>query len=85
MEAGNDEPMQGIELATLFERYAPGILAYIRMHIPFPADAEDIVVEVFLAALENKRFASLSETACKGCRWFMLLQVTEKYKHEAIT
>jgi RNA polymerase sigma-70 factor (ECF subfamily) len=63
MQADREEAQAGLELAALFERYAPGMLAYMRMHIPSPADAEDLVVEVFLAALENKRFASLSERA----------------------
>ncbi len=63
MQADSDEAQAGLELAALFERYAPGMLAYMRMHAPSPADAEDLVVEVFLAALESKSFASLSERA----------------------
>lgn len=69
MQAHSDEVQQGAELAVLFERYAPGMLAYMRMHIPCPADAEDLVVEVFLAALENERFAALSERAQAHWLW----------------
>ena len=61
MQVPGDKPQRRAELATLFEQYAPGILAYVRMHIPLAEDAEDIVVEVFLAALENGHFASLGE------------------------
>lgn len=61
MQLHSDKQRRKTELAILFEQYAPGLLAYVRMHVPSPEDAEDIVVEVFLAALENRRFASLAE------------------------
>ncbi len=49
------------EMALLYRKYAPGLLAYVRMHITSIEDAEDLVVEVFMAALENAKFAMLSE------------------------
>ena len=49
------------EMALLYRNYAPGLLAYVRVHIPSIEDAEDLVVEVFTAALENAKFAALSE------------------------
>ncbi len=49
------------EMALLYRKYAPGLLAYVRMHITSIEDAEDLVVEVFMAALENAKFAALSE------------------------
>ena len=49
------------EIALLYRKYAPGLLAYVRMHITSVEDAEDLVVEVFMAALENAKFAALSE------------------------
>lgn len=49
------------ELAFLYDQYAPAILAYVQVHVPSREDAEDIVVEVFLAALENAKFFMLSE------------------------
>jgi RNA polymerase sigma factor (sigma-70 family) len=49
------------EMALLYRKYAPGMLTYVRMRVPSPEDAEDLVVEVFLAALENAKFAVLSE------------------------
>ena len=49
------------ELALLYRKHAPGLLAYVRMHITSVEDAEDLVVEVFMAALENAKFAALSE------------------------
>src|SRR6266568_1065959 len=48
--------------AQLYRRYAPGILAYLRRHLPTQEDAEDLLLEVFLAALEYEpRLASSSE------------------------
>src|SRR5258707_15856929 len=49
------------EMALLYRKYAPGLLTYVRMRIPSPEDAEDLVVEVFVAAIENAKFAALSE------------------------
>lgn len=49
------------EMALLYRKYAPGLLTYVRMRVPSPEDAEDLVVEVFVAALENAKFAALSE------------------------
>lgn len=49
-------------LATLYQRHAPTILAYIRRHVPCAEDAEDVLLDVFLAALEhNTAFLHLEE------------------------
>lgn len=57
------------EMALLYRRYAPGLLTYVRMHVPTPEDAEDLVVDVFLAALEQANFATLSEKAKQLWLW----------------
>src|SRR5215469_17849042 len=49
------------EMARLYRKYAPGVLTYVRLRVPSPEDAEDLVVEVFVAALESAKFAALSE------------------------
>ena len=49
------------EMTLLYRKHAPGLLAYVRMHITSAEDAEDLLVEVFMAALENKKIATLSE------------------------
>jgi len=36
-------------------------MTYVRRHVPAREDAEDIVLEVFLAVLEHKELAQLSE------------------------
>jgi RNA polymerase sigma factor (sigma-70 family) len=49
------------EIELLYRKYAPGMLTYVRMRITSEEDAEDLMVEVFVAALENAKFAALSE------------------------
>ena len=57
------------EMALLYRKYAPAMLTYVRMHITSREDAEDLVVEVFLAAIENAKFAALSEKAKQLWLW----------------
>ncbi len=40
-------------VAKLYQHYAPTILSYIRKHVTCPEDAEDVLLDVFLAALEH--------------------------------
>src|SRR6266487_3200183 len=61
MQVNRDIALAEQEIALLYRKYAPGLLAYVRMHITSVEDAEDLVVEVFMAALENAKFAMLSE------------------------
>ena len=61
MQVNRDIALAEQEMALLYRKYAPGLLAYVRMHITSIEDAEDLVVEVFMAALENAKFAMLSE------------------------
>src|SRR5260221_8870170 len=48
-------------IAALYQRHAPGILTFIRRHIPSREDAEDALLEVFLAALESEKLDALNE------------------------
>lgn len=57
------------EIALLYRQYAPGILAYVRNHLTSQEDAEDLVVEVFMAAMESATFAPLSEKAKQLWLW----------------
>src|SRR5260221_10687238 len=61
MQASRHTARAQQEMALLFRKYAPGLLTYVRMRVPSPEDAEDLVVEVFLAALAQATFAALSE------------------------
>jgi RNA polymerase sigma factor (sigma-70 family) len=57
------------EMARLYRNYAPGLLRYVRLHLHAPEDAEDLVVEVFLAALQHAQFGALSEDAKQLWLW----------------
>jgi RNA polymerase sigma-70 factor (ECF subfamily) len=45
--------------AELYQRTAPVLLAYLLRQISSREDAEDLLLEVFLAALENEKFRAL--------------------------
>jgi RNA polymerase sigma-70 factor (ECF subfamily) len=48
-------------IAALYQSHAPSILTFIRRHIPSREDAEDILLEVFLAALESEKLGAFNE------------------------
>ena len=48
-QSGENEPPS----ARLYQEHAPAIFAYIRLRIATREEAEDILLDVFLAALEN--------------------------------
>lgn len=47
--------------AVLYDRYAASILAYARLHTLSLEDAEDVMLEVFTATLEQEKLAMLTE------------------------
>jgi RNA polymerase sigma factor (sigma-70 family) len=47
--------------ALLYQHYAPVIFAYLRRHVNSWEDAEDLLLEVFLAALEHNQFCAVPE------------------------
>ena len=69
MQANRQMTQVEQEMALLYRKYAPGMLIYVRMRVPSPEDAEDLVVEVFMAALEQAKFAELSEKAKQLWLW----------------
>ena len=46
---------------TLYDRYAASIFAYARLYVPSWQDAEDLTLEVFLAALEHDNLSGLTD------------------------
>ena len=58
-----------VSMAALYQQYAPAIFTYLLRHISSEEDAEDILVEVFLAALESERFSLLPEKAQLAWLW----------------
>jgi len=48
-------------IAELYQRHVYTLLHTIRRSVPTREDAEDVLLEVFIAAIENKALAGLSE------------------------
>jgi RNA polymerase sigma factor (sigma-70 family) len=53
--------LEDTPMGRLYQRHWLGLFAAIRQSIPSPEDAEDILLDVFLAALENASLPSMSE------------------------
>ncbi len=51
----------GAFVASLYQQHALTILAYIHRHVSLREEAEDILLEVFLAALQHRELVHLSE------------------------
>jgi len=47
--------------ALLYERYASTVFTYLRRRLPSREDAEDLLLEVFLAAFERNNLIGLAE------------------------
>ncbi|HEY7358382.1 MAG TPA: sigma-70 family RNA polymerase sigma factor [Ktedonobacterales bacterium] len=47
--------------AALYQQYAPVIFAYLRRHLDSWEDAEDLLLEVFLAALEHNQLCGIPD------------------------
>ena len=50
-------------LALLYQKYAKVVLSYLDRRISIKEDAEDVLLEVFLAALENQVWTTLTDGA----------------------
>lgn len=61
--------------AQLYRRTAPTLLAYLLRQVSSREDAEDLLLEVFLAALENEQFKGINEE--KQLAW---LRTVARYK-----
>jgi RNA polymerase sigma factor (sigma-70 family) len=48
-------------IGTLYEQHALLLMSYVRRHVPSREDAEDIVLEVFLATLQRQELFQLPE------------------------
>ncbi|GCE10955.1 RNA polymerase sigma factor [Tengunoibacter tsumagoiensis] len=55
--------------AWLYQRFSSPIFAYLLRQISVREDAEDLLVEVFLAALERPQFFQLSEPEQQAWLW----------------
>jgi RNA polymerase sigma-70 factor (ECF subfamily) len=56
-------------LTQLYQQFAPKILDYISRQVSSTHDAEDILIDVFVAALESASFATLQEQYQQAWLW----------------
>lgn len=55
IDVGNTIPKATATNTQLFHRHAPAIFAFLRQQTSSREDAEDLLLEVFTAALEHKQ------------------------------
>jgi RNA polymerase sigma factor (sigma-70 family) len=80
-----EETIRDEDNRTLYERFALPIYTYICEHISDKQDAEDLVVEVFLAAFNNNDLYSLP--AKRQLAWLKRVtmnKLIDRYRHLAL-
>src|SRR4051794_29258677 len=71
-------------LSALYQRFAPVIFAYIYKNTSSREDAEDLLLEVFLAALERSSFTKLSAKEQEIWLWSVARnKVVDHYRRAA--
>jgi RNA polymerase sigma factor (sigma-70 family) len=68
-------------IADLYLHYGPALLVYLRRHVSSREDAEDLLLEVFLAALESNTLHSFDDRQQKAWLWSVAHnKVTDQYR-----
>src|SRR5260370_34635886 len=76
---------QNVEDAALFDRFAPAIFGYLYGQIASRQDAEDLLLDVFLAAQQNDALSALGEE--RQLAWLQRVarnKVIDRYRHSAL-
>lgn len=70
---------------TLYFRFAPTILSYLSQQVTNIQDAEDLLLEVFIAALQSEMLADLpAERQLAWLRRVARNKVIDRYRHRAL-
>jgi RNA polymerase sigma-70 factor (ECF subfamily) len=69
MKLSQQTTANGSLVARLYEEHSPALFAYLRYQTGSPESAEDALIEVFVAALEQDKFAELSEKEQVSWLW----------------
>jgi RNA polymerase sigma-70 factor, ECF subfamily len=70
--------------ADLYQRYAPGLFAYVYRQTASREDAEDIVVDVFLKVLQHPSFAAFDERKQAAWLWTITRnKVVDRFRKSA--
>jgi RNA polymerase sigma-70 factor, ECF subfamily len=74
---GDDSPGD-----VLYRQYAPGIFAYLYRELASREEAEDLLLEVFLAALQRKNFLTYAQKDQQAWLWRVAYnKVADHYRH----
>jgi RNA polymerase sigma-70 factor (ECF subfamily) len=65
--------------AELYRRYAPALFAYVYRHTRTREDAEDIVLDVFLSLLQDRKFPTFEERKQEAWLWTITRNKTVDY------
>lgn len=88
MKVQYPETINQDQLAHLYQQYAPKILIYLSRRINSNQDAEDILIDIFVAALESTSFARLTEQEQNMWLWRVahnkVVDIYRKTKNSAI-
>lgn len=68
----------------LFDRHSASIFTYLCQHTHSREDAEDILVDTFLAAIENRQFARLPESSQVAWLWRVARNKTVNVFRQAV-
>jgi len=85
MQPFETDEVSNLEESTLYERFAETLLAYLCQQVSHRQDAEDLLLEVFLAALQNSSLARLPAT--RQLAWLRRVarnKVIDHYRHTAL-
>jgi RNA polymerase sigma-70 factor (ECF subfamily) len=69
MQHNSCKTLDDPSLAVLYQRFAPVLFAHLYRHTSSREDAEDLLLEVFMAALEYEGFAILSAKEQENWLW----------------
>lgn len=82
MQLPGERQQQNSVAITLYDRHASTIFAYLSHRLPALQDAEDMMLEVFIAALNHDNLAAL--TAEQQLAWLRRVaqnKVIDRYRH----
>ena len=71
-------------LTAIYQRYAPALFAYLYRHVSSLEDTEDLLLEVFLAALERSGFENLGAKEQEAWLWCVARNKMTDYHRRAV-
>lgn len=84
MQQKEVSPLEDSPFGELYRRHAPGLFAYAQKQTASREEAEDIVLDVFLSVMQNKRFTGFDEKKQEAWLWTITRnKVVDYYRRNA--